>query len=87
MCLHSRNFSVDTATFTKPMGFKVELLPLVARNRKIFLDFMKTQKLAPGKSSQSQNRKFLYSQIIVTIRLSYLRKISLPRKISSLTTK
>ena len=54
MCLHCRNFSVDTATFTKPMDFNVELLPLVARKRKILLDFMKTQKLVPAKSSQSK---------------------------------
>ena len=33
--LHCSNFSLDTATFTKPVDFKVELLPLVARNRKI----------------------------------------------------
>ena len=33
---------------------------------------MKSQKLVPAKSSESQNRKILYSQIIVTIR--YYRK-------------
>ena len=30
MYLHCSNFSLDTATFTKPMDFKVELFPLVA---------------------------------------------------------
>ena len=58
----------DNATFTKPVDFNVEHLPFVARNCKIYLDFMKSQKLVPAKSSQSQNRKILYSQIIVTIR-------------------
>ena len=32
---HCSNFSLETATFAKPMDFKVELLPLVARNRKV----------------------------------------------------
>ena len=33
--VHCSNVSLDTATFTKPADFTVELLPLVARNRKI----------------------------------------------------
>ena len=71
MHLHCSNFSQDTATFTKPEDFKVELLPLVARNRKIWLDLVKSQKLIPAKSTESQNRKILYSQIIVRIRWSW----------------
>ena len=40
MLLHQENvaatpFNLDTTTFTKPMDFKVDLLPLVAPNRKI----------------------------------------------------
>ena len=33
--LHCSNFSLDTLTFIKPADFKVERLPLVARNRKV----------------------------------------------------
>ena len=35
MYLHCSNLSLNTAAFTKPVDFTVELLPLVARNRKI----------------------------------------------------
>ena len=68
MHLHRSSFSLDTVIFTQPVDFKVELLPLVSRNHKTWLDFVKSQKLIPAKSSEPQNRKILYSQIIVTIR-------------------
>ena len=35
MYLHCSNFSLDNATITKPVDFKVELLPLVVRSRNI----------------------------------------------------
>ena len=62
-----------TATFTKPVDFNIKLLPLVARNRKILLDFVKSQKLIPAKLAEPQNRNILYSQILVTIRSIYLK--------------
>ena len=54
------------------MDFKVELFTFAcAKSQNLARDFMKSQKLVPAKSSHSQNRKILYSQIIVTIRYTY----------------
>ena len=69
MYLHWSNFGVDIATFSKPVNFKVNLLSLVARIRKIELDLVKSQKLIPAKSSEYQNGK-ICTRKIVTIRYS-----------------
>ena len=62
MYLNWSNFSVDIATFSKPVSFKVNLLYLVARIRKIELDLGISQKLIPAKSWEDKNGKILYSQ-------------------------
>ena len=54
--------SLDTATFTKPVDVRVDLSPLACAKSQNSARRREIANLMPAKSSESKNRKILYSQ-------------------------
>ena len=70
---------MDIARFTKPVDVRVSAFTFGCAKPQKLARLREIAKFIPAKSSESKNRKILYSQIIVTIRQRGLRHFVLRR--------